>query len=150
MPQSLSNVLLHQIFSTKHRSPLIDADIEPELYAYMISVFTSCGSYVHKIGGVADHVHVLCTLPRVLSISDLFEKIKKTSSKWIKTKGPKYRDFSWQAGFGVFSVSASLLDVVATYIANQKEHHKKLTFQDEYREFLRLHNIPYDERYLWD
>lgn len=150
MSQSLSNVLLHLIFSTKHRSPLIDEDIEPELYSYLISIFISCGSYVHKIGGVADHIHVLCTLPRTLSISDLLEKIKKTSSKWVKTKGQKYSDFSWQAGFGVFSVSGSLHNVVATYITNQKEHHKKLTFQDEYREFLRLNKIPYDERYLWD
>jgi REP element-mobilizing transposase RayT len=138
------------IFSTKHRSPLIDENIEPELHAYMISVFTSCGSYVHKIGGVADHVHVLCTLPRTLSISDLFEKIKKTSSKWIKTKGSKYLKFSWQAGYGVFSVSRSLFDIVVAYITNQKEHHQKLSFQDEYREFLRLNKIPYDERYVWD
>jgi REP element-mobilizing transposase RayT len=150
MPQSLSNVLLHIIFSTKNRHPIIDKIIQPELYAYMTSIFASCGSYIHKIGGVDDHIHIFCSLPRTLSISNLLEEIKKNSSKWVKTKGQKYHDFSWQKGFGAFSVSASLHNALITYISNQEEHHKKQTFQDEYREFLRLNNISYDEKYLWD
>jgi REP element-mobilizing transposase RayT len=150
MGQSLSNVLLHIIFSTKNRHPFIDEVIESELYAYITSISVTCGSYVHKIGGVSDHIHLFTTLPRTLSISDLTEEIKKNSSKWIKTKGQKYYNFSWQKGFGVFSVSASQHNAVAAYISNQKEHHKIQSYQDEYRQFLRLNNVPYDERYVWD
>ena len=150
MSQSLANVLLHIIFSTKNRHPFIDEDIEPELYAYMTSIFIAHKSYVHKIGGVNDHVHLLVTLPRTISISDLLEQIKKNSSKWIKTKGNKHTNFSWQKGFGVFSVSSSQQKRVIAYIANQKEHHKTQSFQDEYRKFLSLNGIPFDERYVWD
>ena len=150
MAQSLSNVLLHIIFSTKNRQPYIDEVIQPQLYAYMTSIFSTCGSYVHKIGGVEDHMHIYCTLPRTLSTSDLLEEIKKNSSKWIKTKGSRYQEFSWQKGFGAFSISLSQHDVLEAYIANQKEHHKKYTFQDEYRKFLKLYKVTYDERYVWD
>jgi putative transposase len=150
MAQSLSNVLLHIVFSTKNRDPLIDEIIAPEMYAYITSIFVSCGSYVHKIGGIEDHVHIFCTLPRTLSISNLVEESKKNSSKWIKTKGQQYTLFAWQKGYAALSVSASLSNAVVSYIENQKEHHKKRTFQDEYREFLRLNAIPYDEKYMWD
>jgi putative transposase len=148
--QSLSNVLLHIIFSTKNRHRFIHEEIEPELYAYIISISASYGSFVHKIGGTDDHIHLFGILPRTLTISSLLEEIKKNSSKWIKTKGQKYADFSWQKGFGAFSVSMSQRDIVEAYIAKQKEHHKTQSFQDEYRKFLRLHNVPFDERYVWD
>ncbi len=150
MSQSLSNVLLHIIFSTKNRMGYIDEQIEPELYAYLVSVLNDNGSFVHRIGGMSDHVHIFCTLPRTLSISELLEEIKKHSSKWIKTKGQQYFDFSWQKGFGVFSVSPSQYDAVVSYINNQKEHHKTHSFQDEYRKFLKLNNVKWDERYVWD
>ncbi len=150
MAQSLANVLLHIIFSTKNRHPFIDKDIEPELYAYITSISTSCGCYVHKIGGIEDHLHLFTSLPRTLTISDMLEEVKKNSSKWIKTKGEKYCEFAWQKGFGAFSVSASLHGAVSTYISKQKEHHKVYTFQDEYRKILKLNNIPFDERYVWD
>ncbi len=150
MAQSLSIVLLHIIFSTKNRQAFIDPCVEPELYAYMASICNSHGCYVHKIGGVEDHVHLLVALSRTLTISNLLEEVKKNSSKWIKTKGSKYQDFLWQKGFGAFSVSMSQRPAVATYIVNQKEHHKNQSFQDEYRHFLRLHQVPYDERYVWD
>ena len=150
MSQSLANILLHIIFSTKNRNSYIDENVESELYAYISSISLSHKSYVHKIGGTDDHIHLFLTLPRTLSTSDLVEEIKKNSSKWIKTKDKKYRQFSWQKGFGAFSVSASQHDVVVKYIANQKKHHKKHSFQDEYRKFLELNNIPYDERYVWD
>ena len=110
----------------------------------------SNGSYVHKIGGVEDHVHLLCTLPRTLTISDLLEQIKKNSSKWIKTKGLRYSSFTWQKGFAAYSVSESQNEVIINYIENQKEHHKKHSYQDEYRKFLLLNNVPFDERYVWD
>ncbi len=150
MAQSLSNILLHIIFSTKNRKAFIDATIEPELYAYMTSLAGSIGSYVHNIGGIEDHMHLLATLPRTISVSDFLEKIKKTSSKWMKTNGQQYWDFSWQKGFGAFSVSESQFKVVMKYISNQKKHHKKQPFQDEYRKILNLNNIAYDERYVWD
>jgi REP element-mobilizing transposase RayT len=150
MAQSLSNVLLHIIFSTKDRIPFIDQCIEKELYAYITSISNSNGSYMHNIGGIQDHVHLFTSLPRTLSISDLLEEIKKNSSKWIKTKNNKYSDFSWQKGYGVFSVSSSQQAAVAKYIANQKEHHKAFNFQDEYRKFLNLNKVPFDERYVWD
>jgi putative transposase len=150
MAQSLSKVLLHIIFSTKNRYLFIDEKIESELYAYIVSISKTCGSYVHKIGGIDDHIHLFANLPRTLSISNLLEEIKKNSSKWIKTKGIKYRDFSWQKGFGAFSVSSSQHESVVTYIENQKEHHKKQSFQDEYRKILQLHNVPFDERFVWD
>jgi REP element-mobilizing transposase RayT len=130
MAQSLSNVLLHIIFSTKNR--YINDNITSELYAVIVSISVANGSFVYKIGGVEDHVHLLVNLPRILSISHLIEEIKKVSSKWIKTKGEKYKDFSWQKGYGVFSVSESQRDAVSQYIANQKEHHQVLSYQDEF------------------
>ena len=150
MAQSLSNVLLHLIFSTKNRQPFIDSNIENELHAYMSSICIANGCHVHKIGGVEDHVHLFVNLSRTVSISNLLEEIKRNSSKWIKTKGQNYQNFLWQKGFGAFSVSMSQLDVVTEYIANQKEHHKKKTFQEEFRQFLKLNNIIFDERYVWD
>jgi putative transposase len=145
MSQSLSNVLLHIIFSTKNRYPLIDESIKPELYAYITSIANSCDTYVHKIGGVEDHIHLFSTLPRTVTISNLLEELKKNSSKWIKTKGQKYRQFSWQKGFGVFSVSFSQFDNVASYIEKQKEHHQTQSFQEEYRKFLIGNKVPYEK-----
>jgi Transposase IS200 like len=97
-----------------------------------------------------EYIHLFTALPRTLSISDLVEEMKKNSSKWIKTKGQKYDNFSWQKGYGAFSVSASQHNAVAAYIAKQKEHHKTQSYQEEYRKFLQLNQIPYDERYVWD
>jgi putative transposase len=150
MAQSLSNVILHIIFSTKNRQPYIDENIASELYAYMVSISAPSGSYVYKIGGIEDHIHILSTLPRTLCISDALEELKKNSSKWIKTKGKQYLDFSWQKGYAALSVSESNRGAVESYIASQKEHHKRRSFQDEYRELLRLNKIPFDERYVWD
>ncbi len=150
MAQSLSNILLHLIFSTKNREPFINETIESDLYAYMTSIAAAKGSFVHKIGGISDHVHLFLTLPRTISISNLLEEIKKDSSKWIKTKSKKHSNFSWQKGYGAFSVSASMQNTVTNYISNQKEHHKTHTFQEEYLKFLQLYNIPYDEKYVWD
>jgi REP element-mobilizing transposase RayT len=153
MPQSLNKVILHMVFSTKDRMPLIDAEIRPRLHAYMSTVFreidpTQCQAY--RVGGVADHVHIAGTQPRTVTISKLIEIVKKESSVRIKKQGEAYEKFYWQGGYGCFSVAPSQLDQLIRYIENQEEHHQTMTFQDEFRNFLGKYNIEYDERYVWD
>ena len=150
MPQSLANVIIHIIFSTKDHVAFIDDAIESELQKYLATVAKSCGCLSHQIGGTANHVHVLCSLSRTTTISELVEEIKKRSSKWMKTKGPRYAKFSWQTGYGVFSVSQSQFDAVRDYIKTQRDHHRRKTFHEEFREFLDKYKIAYDERYVWD
>ncbi len=150
MPQSLSCVHIHLVFSTKNRLPLIDDDIRDSLHRYMAVVYQdiSCPSLI--INSVEDHIHALFVLSRTMAICDVVEKIKVSSSKWIKKQDPRFRNFAWQGGYGDFGVSKSDVDSVRAYIANQQEHHRELSFQDEYRAFLRRHEITYDERYVWD
>lgn len=151
MPQSLSDVNLHLIFSTKDRDPFLGTEIRDSMHRYLATLCRDLNATCHKVGGVSDHVHIVTSLPRTLSQSQLLEDIKKKSSKWIKEVDPsKYEKFAWQAGYGAFSVSRSNLDEVISYVANQETHHQKVTFQDEYRAFLTKHNVQYDERYLWD
>jgi putative transposase len=150
MPQSLSSIIIHIVFSTKQRSSWIQPEIIGDLHAYMAAIGRAQKALVHEIGGVEDHVHLLVSLPRTLAISDLIEEIKKGSSKWIKTKGKIYELFSWQSGYGAFSVSESNFEMTKKYITSQREHHKKMSFQDEYRLLLQRHHIVYDERYVWD
>lgn len=151
MPQSLSHVYIHLVFSTKNHQPFIDELIQPELYSYIAKVlYEECSSPAKIIGGVEDHTHILLNLSRTCTIASLVEMVKKRSSKWIKTKSEKYRAFQWQTGYGVFSVSKSGADEVAKYIANQREHHRKRSFKEEFRGFLDKHGIDYDERYVWD
>ena len=150
MPQSLSSVLVHLVFSTKNREPYITPPIESELYPYMAAIFRELKSPTLAIGGVSDHLHVLFSLSRVVTIAELVEEIKTTTSKWIKTKGQVFRNFHWQKGYGAFSVGRSEVGAVRQYIQDQKEHHRRVTFQDEYREFLKEFGVPFDERYMWD
>jgi REP element-mobilizing transposase RayT len=150
MPQSLANILVHVIFSTKNRAGLIEAKIESELYPYLASICRACDSPAHAVGGTEDHVHIALTLGRTIAVAKLLEEIKRSSSKWTKTKGPQYGGFAWQNGYGAFSVGQSQLAALKRYIANQKEHHRHKTFQEEYREFLRRYQVQYDERYVWD
>ncbi len=150
MPQSLSSILIHLIFSTKHRESLVTAQIEPELHAYMAGILNEKQCPAITIGGMPDHVHVPFMLARTMSVSDVVEDLKKDSSKWIKTQGASFREFYWQAGYGAFSIGQSSVAETRQYIDNQKEHHKKRTFQDEYRAFLRKYGVGYDERYVWD
>ena len=107
-------------------------------------------AHVHGIGGIEDHVHILISLPRTLALSKLVEEIKKGSSKWVKTKNEILEQFSWQSGYGAFSVSESNVKIAQKYIEKQREHHKKMSFQDEYRLLLQRHCISYDEQYVWD
>jgi REP-associated tyrosine transposase len=150
MPQSLSKVILHVIFSTKNRKLWLDSDVRQRMHAYLATICRDLGSDFVHIGGVADHVHIITTLPRTVSQSELIEQIKKTSSKWVKTFGSRYRGFSWQRGYGAFSVSPSQLNAVLQYVDTQQEHYRARTFQEEYRELLRRHGIDFDERYVWD
>jgi REP element-mobilizing transposase RayT len=150
MPQSLANVLVHIVFSTKNHSPFLSPAIRNELFPYIATVCTGCKSHAHKIGGVEDHIHVVCSLSRTITIAALIEEIKTNSSKWIKTKGREFQRFGWQNGYGAFSIGQSQLDSVKRYIESQPEHHKKMTFQEEFREFLRRYQIEHDERYVWD
>lgn len=150
MPQSLSRVIIHLIFSTKDREPWLDRETRPRMHAYLATVCRDLGAEAHRVGGVADHVHVITTLPRTLSQAEMIEKVKKTSSKWIKSLGPKYRGFYWQRGYGAFSVSPSQLDAVVAYVDDQQEHHRSRSFQEEYRDFLRKHGVEFDERYVWE
>ena len=150
MPQSIAYNYLHITFSTKYRVPMIDEAIEEELFKYIGGICKKLDCNPVKVGGYRDHVHILCVLSRKIALMKLLEEIKSHSSKWIKTKGDKYKNFYWQRGYGSFSVNPAEIDVVIRYIENQAEHHKKKTFQDEYIAFLKKYNAEYDERYLWD
>lgn len=151
MPQSLSHIYVHLVFSTKNRYPFITDDIAKELYPYMAKVlYDECRSPAKIIGGMDDHSHILLNLAKTISLANLVEAVKTSSSKWMKTKGDDLRNFSWQAGYGVFSVSQSGLSTVHDYIVNQKEHHHGKDFKDEFRGLLRKHDLTWDERYVWD
>ena len=150
MPQSLSSILIHMIFSTKNREPFITPAIETELHPYMAKIFRELKSPSLAIDGTSDHVHILFSLGRVIKVADLVEEVKTESSKWIKTKGQEFRNFHWQKGYGAFSIGQSNLTALKRYIRGQKQHHRRITFQDEYRKFLKTYGIDYDERYVWD
>ncbi|MDQ7780628.1 MAG: IS200/IS605 family transposase [Planctomycetota bacterium] len=147
---SLSRIIAHIIFSTKERWPFIEREVEGELHAYMASVADACGCQAILINGTEDHVHILCVLSRTIPLCDLVEEVKKRSSKWIKTKGRELTRFAWQGGYGAFSLGESNVEAARRYIRNQKEHHRTVTFQEEYRAFLKRYHIEYDERYIWD
>jgi putative transposase len=151
MPQSLAKVILHIAFSTKNRTPwLRDPAIRAELYGYQATVLKGVDSPALLINGVEDHIHILCLLSRKFAIKDVIQEVKTATSKWIKRKGPAYRDFHWQGGYAAFSVSESKIAEVKRYIANQEVHHRRMTFQDEFRELCRRHGMEIDERYVWD
>nr|NGX57994.1 hypothetical protein [Chlamydiota bacterium] len=124
MGQSLSKVYLHIVFSTKGRRLFISPNIEKKLHGYISSICQNHGCFVHAIGGIEDHIHILIEQPRSMTISKIVELIKSNSSKWIKSQNREYSIFSWQSGYGVFSVDQSTYHAVKKYIANQKEHHK--------------------------
>ena len=150
MPQSLSSILIHLIFSTKNREPFITLDIEKELHPYMAKIFRELKSPTLTIGGTDDHVHILFSLGRTIKFADLVQEVKTESSKWIKTKGQAFDNFHWQRGYGGFSIGQSQVSTLKRYIARQRVHHQKVSFQEEYRKFLRRYGIDYDERYVWD
>jgi len=151
MPQSLAQVYLHIVFSTKHRQPFLsDGQLRRECHAYVAGTCKKRGSPSLLVGGVADHVHILCSLGREESLSVLVRELKRESSKALKARSTSLRDFYWQAGYGAFSVSPAHVEALKKYIANQEEHHRRESFQDEFRRLLRKYSIVYDERYVWD
>ncbi|HAH38972.1 MAG TPA: IS200/IS605 family transposase [Algoriphagus sp.] len=148
MPQSLAKVYLHCVFSTKNRIPMISEEFRPNAQAYFVQVGSNLGSFTEEIFIMPDHIHWLCTLPRTITIAELIKNLKISTS--IKFKEIIRRDFEWQKGYGIFSVSQSKLGIVKNYILNQKEHHQKLDFKTEFRRFLEEYQIEYDEKYVWD
>lgn len=149
MAQTLVSLLVHVIFSTKNRVDLITPEIEPELFAYMGGILRNNQSRLLDAGGTANHVHLLISQSKNLALSDLLKDVKKDSSKWIKTKDRKFRDFHWQDGYAGLSIGQSNVAALKRYIAEQKKHHRKRTSQEEVIEFLQKYEVEYDERYLW-
>ncbi len=150
MPQSLSKVLLHLVFSTKNRDRIISQDIQPKLHAYLAGICRTLGNEAYRVGGTEDHVHIACTLSRTITIAKLTEEMKKSSSNWIKNQNETMSSFAWQAGYGTFSLGQSQLNDLINYIDNQHNHHQTKTFKEELKDLLLKYGIEYDERYLWD
>ena len=148
MSQSFTNLLYHIIFSTKDRRPIITIDHQPRLYEYIGGILRGVGGISLGINGVDDHVHVLAKLRPDRALSDVLRELKSNASGWMHNVFPRLRDFSWQRGYAAFTVSQSRVEQVQRYIARQKEHHKKLSFRDEFIRFLNANRIEYDERYL--
>lgn len=150
MPQSLSHIIIHLVFSTKSRESFLANAIRPKLYAYLAGVARNAGCESFRVGGTADHVHLAIRLSRTITIAELVETLKTSSSKWLKSNSPELAAFAWQRGYGVFSVGPADLDLLIHYIDNQEEHHTKKTFQEEFLAFLTKYGVEFDERYVWD
>jgi REP element-mobilizing transposase RayT len=151
MPQSLSRVTLHTVFSTKDRFAFFqNPAFRSDVHAYLGGCAKSLDCLPIQIGGVSDHVHLLTTLPRTLAIADMVKEIKRISTNWIRERGGEWSQFHWQAGYATFSVSESNLPPLIRYIEHQEEHHRVTTFQDEYHALLAKHGQRWDETYVWD
>ena len=150
MPQSLHILSAHIIFSTKDRRPWLTTNIRERVWAYQSRILQNLECNSITVGGVGDHVHVLCNLTKKFPTAKVLEIVKKDSSKFIKTLDSTLRDFHWQDGYGLFSVSPSHFDAVKKYVLDQEGHHRKETFQEEYFRILKKYEVAYDERYLWD
>jgi putative transposase len=150
MSQSLSMVIIHIIFSTKDRFPCLDPITRQNLFAYLSTVARNSKCETYRVGGSADHVHLAVRLCRTFTIAELVEELKTSSSIWIKMQRPGLHKFSWQRGYGAFSISTNELDSLIAYITNQEEHHKVKTFQEEYLALLEKYGVPYDTQYIWD
>lgn len=150
MGQSLVKNYVHIVFCTKYRAPLIFSPIDTELYGYLGSICNNLECQTIIVGGHLDHVHILCMLSKKIALMNLVEEVKSHSSKWMKSKDERLKEFYWQRGYGTFSVNPRGVERVRTYIQNQHRHHNKKNFQDEYRGILKEYNVDYDERYVWD
>ena len=151
MPQSLAKILVHTVFSTKDRRPsLRDRALREQAHHYLGGILTHLDCQPLKVGGVEDHVHLLCALSRTCDAATMVKEVKRGSSLWLKTRGPELNDFAWQNGYGIFSIGFWQLGAVRDYIAGQEEHHRKTSFQDEFRQLLHRYEMEFDERYVWD
>lgn len=150
MPQSLSNILIHVVWSTKDRHPWLTPDIRYKTHAFLAGAVRNMGCEAYRVGGVADHVHLAVRLSRTLSVSRLVKEVKSASSTWIKAQDPAFAHFYWQLGYGAFSIANSKKDALLHYIDSQEHHHRTRTFQEEYRDLLQKYVIDFDERFLWD
>ena len=148
MPQSLCKIYLHIVFHIKTTSPEIDEEHLERLHNYIGQLVNSTGCKVIRVGGTSDHVHIICLLAKDETVSHLVEEMKRNSSRWIKTLSTRYTAFAWQSGYAAFSVSQSVIEKTIEYVNNKKLHHQKLSFHDEYIQFLKLYHIEYDERYV--
>lgn len=149
MGHTHTNLLFHIVFSTKERALLLDAELKPRLFAYLGGIFRELGGMALLINGPADHIHILALLPAKLGVSEVVGKVKANSSGWVHREFPDKRSFAWQTGYAAFTVSHSQRQSVLDYIWDQEEHHRKISFKEEFVAFLKKHEIAYDERYLW-
>ena len=149
MGHTYTNLLTHIIFSTKDRMPTLDSELKARLFPYLGGIIRELGGVVLIINGPTDHVHILASLSPKLGISEIVGKVKSNSSGWVHREFPQRRDFGWQTGYAAFNVSCSLKQTVEDYIANQEEHHKRVSFKEELIAFLKKHEIEYDPRYVW-
>ena len=156
MGHTLHRNMYHLIWSTKHRDGLIIPEHKQQIFAFIAGAFKSARCIPMNVGGMSDHVHVLVAIPPRVAVSEVVRDVKVCSSKWCNANIPvnipmkNTKKFSWQEGFGSFSVSQSQHEIVYKYIANQEAHHKVMTFKEEFVEFLKLHQIEYDEKYVWE
>ena len=150
MPQSLAKVLIHLVYSTKHRRPMLPAEPFEDLHRYARGILLDRKCHLIEMNNVADHVHLLFDLHRTAMLADVVMHVKKGTSRWLKGQGAGFQGFDWQDGYGAFSLGPSQRDDAAAYIRGQQEHHRARPFQDEFRKFLRRHDIEFDERYVWD
>ena len=149
MATTLTKILIHFIFSTKNREPLITPEIEPHLHAYMRGISKNHASPTLITNGTTDHMHMLISMSKNIAVADLMEVVKKESSKWIKKQDARFAGFHWQEGYAGFSIGQSAVEQVTRYIENQKKHHERLTFKEELVMFLKKYKVEYDEKYIW-
>ena len=150
MPQSLTKLYAHLIFSTKNRQPYLDEEIRPRVHGYLATIIRNLDSPWVVVGGVADHVHILFDMGKIHAPVEFVERVKRESSKFVKTLGAQYKDFYWQRGYGMFSVGPAHRDEAEDYVRNQEEHHRTKSFQQEFRTFLERYDVTYDEQHVWD
>ena len=150
MARTLIELYLHLVFSTKHRANIIQPEIESELHRYMAGIVANLESRCLAVNGTENHVHTLVSLGKTMAISNLVRELKKGSTWWLKRQGAVSRNFSWQDGYGGFSVGRSELPAVRLYIAAQKDHHRRVSYEEEFVALLDEHGVTYDARYLWD
>ena len=149
MSQSLTKIVVHAVYSTKDRRPYLSKNVRTQLYPYKIGILDTLGCITLAIGGIDDHVHVLFSLSKTITLSKAMEELKGGASRWLRAEQPDMKNFAWQGGFGAFSVSESQIPKVVEYIENQERHHQVLSFQDELKSLLKKHRIDFDEQYLW-